>query len=316
MASYLQRSLIDPILPWDKDEIESGRFKRILLIIVVLVLVSSAIIPFLTVTKPDRTKATSIPPRLVKMVLEQKKEVKPPPIPEQPKEEEPEPELEKEQEPEKKTEPEKAPEPEKKPIEKPSAKQVAKKHIAVFDALADLREPDDMQAIKSKRSLSKEQGKAATVTRSLITKKATQGSGGVKVASASRSSGTGTLAGQNTTNVKSDINDAVENTKQVSKSGSLKRSSENIQLAFDKYYSQIFSPYQRALRKNPALQGRVRFNLVIQPDGSVSACTILSSELNDPALEKRLISKIKKMKFGAQNVAVWTGPYLINFFPN
>lgn len=310
MASYLLRSVVNPILPWETDEQEAARFRKILLTFLIVSILFSAIIPFLKVDKPDRNRSVTIPPRLVKMVLEQKKEVKPPPPP--PKEEEPEPEPEKEEpKPEEPKPEEPKPEPEKK-----TAKEVAKKHIAVFDALADLRDPDDMQDLRKNQSMSNDAGEAAQVTRSLITKKATQGSGGIRVATASRSSGTGSLAGQNTTNIKSDIGDAVANTKIRNKSGSLKRSSENIQLAFDKNKSQIDSLYQRALRKDPSLQGRVNFKLTILPNGTVSKVSIVSSELNNPALEKRLLSRIKRIKFGALDVAVWEGTYLINFFPS
>lgn len=312
MASYLLRSIVNPILPWEVDEQERARFRKILISFLLISILLSAIIPFLTVEKPDRNRVVTIPPRLVKMVLEQKKEVEPPPPPQQPEEEEPEEEPE--PEPEKEEEP-KPEEPKPEP-EKETAKEVAKKHIAVFDALADLRDPDDMEDLRKNQSMSNDTGEAAQVTRSLITKKATQGSGGIRVATASQSSGTGSLAGQNTTNIKSDIGDAVANTKIRNKSGTLKRSSENIQLAFDKNKSQIDSLYQRALRKDPSLQGRVNFKLTILPNGTVSKVSILSSELNDPALEKRLISRIKRIKFGALDVAVWEGTYLINFFPS
>ena len=173
-----------------------------------------------------------------------------------------------------------------------------------------------MQDLKQNQSLSNDTGQAAKVTRSLITKKATQGSGGIKVATASRSSGTGALAGQNTTNVKSEIGQAVENTKRKTKSGALKRSDENIQLAFEKHKQAIFRIYNRAVRKDPTLQGRVNFRLTILPDGSVSKCSIVSSELNNPELEKRLIARIKRIKFGAMDVATWNSTYLMNFFPS
>ena len=312
MASYLLRSIIDPILPWDIDEQESSRYNKILIVLLVLSLILSIIIPYIEVEKPDRNKRTTIPPRLVKMVLEQKKkEVKPPPPIEQPKEEEPEPEPEKEEEKPKEEEPPK-PEPEKK-----TAKEVAKKHIAVFDALADLRDPDDMEDLRNNQSLSNDTGKAAEVTRSLITKNATQGSsGGIRVATASKSSGTGTLAGQNTTNVKSEIGSAVANLERKDRSGNTKRSSENIQLAFEKAKPRIFSIYNRALRKDPSLQGTVTFKLTIMPNGTVSKCTITKSDLNNPELEKRIIRQIKKMKFGAMDVATIEIDYPINFFPS
>lgn len=311
MASYLLRSVVNPILPWEKDPEETGRYYKIQVSLLIASIILSFIIPFLEVEKPDRNRATSIPPRLVKMVLEQKQEVKPPPPPEIVEEEEPEPEPEPEKEEEKPKEPE--PEPE---VKKETAKDVAKKHIAVFDALADLRDPDDMEDLRKNQSLSNDAGQAQTVTRNLITKNATSGSGGIQVATASRSSGTGSLAGQNTTNVKSEIDDALENTKRVSKSGSLKRSSENISLAFESHKGAIFTLYQRALRKDPGLQGRVNFRLTIDRSGKVTKCSIDSTELNNPALEKRLIARIKRINFGALDVAVWEGTYLINFFPS
>ncbi len=307
MANYPSMRF-DPVLPWEKNPEESSRFLKVLLSSIAVAILITSIVPFLTVEKPDRTKKTTIPPRLVKMVLEQKKIVEPPPPPPEPeKKEEPEKEPEKELE-KVKDEP--------KPEEKVTAKEVAKKHIAVFDALADLRDLDDIDDLKDNQSLSNDTGKAPEVTRSLITKKnASQGSGGIKVASASRSSGVGTLKGQNATKVTSDIGDAVANTKRKTRDGSSKRSDENIQLMFEKNKPAIFALYHRALRKNPALQGRVVFRLTIDASGKVTKCSVDSSELEDPSLLKRLVAKIKRIKFGAQNVAVWNDTYLINFLP-
>ncbi|MET1253655.1 AgmX/PglI C-terminal domain-containing protein [Aliikangiella maris] len=312
MASYLLTTSVTPILPWESDPQESQRFRRILISLLVASILLSLIIPFIPLEKPDRNRQTSIPPRLVKIVLEQKKEVKPPPPPPEIKEEK-KPEEEKPKEPEK--EPEKKPE-EKKPEPKKTAKEVAKKHIAVFDALADLRDPDDMNDLRKNQSLSNDTGKAEKVTRSIISKKATQGSGGIQVATASQSSGTGTLAGQNTTQVKSEIGEAVANTQRKNRAGNLKRSTENIQLAFEKHKPAIFALYHRELRKDPSIQGRVIFRLTILADGTVAKCSIESSELNNAALEKRLIARVKRINFGAMNVADWNDTYMIHFFPN
>ncbi len=303
MATF-QNFTFDPILPWESNPEETQRFLRILGFCLAFAILVTSIVPFLTVTKDDRRKVTTIPPRLVKMVLEQKKIVEPPPPP---------PEPEKEKEPEK--EPEKVKEPEKKP-EKKTAKEVAKKHIAVFDALADLRDMNDIDDLKNNQSLTNDTGKAAKVTRSLITKKATQGSGGIKVASASRSSGVGALRGQNYTKVTSGIGDAVANTKRTTKDGKQRRSDENIQLTFEKSKPAIFALYHRALRKNPSIQGRVVFRLTIAPNGKVTKCSVDSSEIDDPALLKRLVAKIKRINFGAQPVVTWSDTYLINFLPS
>jgi len=86
MSSYSMRSLLNPILPWEQDQEETSRFKKILLIFLGFSLIFSIIIPLIEIKKPERKK-TTIPPRLVKMILEKKKVIKPPPPPE-PKQEE------------------------------------------------------------------------------------------------------------------------------------------------------------------------------------------------------------------------------------
>ncbi len=302
--AYNPSMSFDPILPWEKKPEETNRFLKLIISAIVISMLISSIVPFLTVKKLDRMKTTTIPPRLVKMILEQKKVVEPPPPPE-PKEEKKEEEKKK---PEEKEE-------EPKPVKEKTAKEVAKKHIAVFDALADLRDLADVDDLKTNKSLSNDTGQVAKVTRSLITKKATQGSGGIRVATASRSSGVGALKGQNVTKVTSNIGDAVANTKRKTRDGSQKRSEENIQLAFDKNKSAIFALYHRALRKNPSLQGRVVFRLTISASGKVTACSVDSSELNEPKLLKRLVSRIKRINFGAQSVVIWNDTYQINFLP-
>ena len=307
VMAYNPSMSFDPVLPWENNAEETNRFLKLIVSAIIISLLISSIVPFLTVAELDRAKTTTIPPRLVKMILEQKKVVEPPPPPP------PEPKEEKKEEEQKKPE-EKKEEP--KPIEVKTAKEVAKKHIAVFDALADLRDLADVDDLKTNQSLSNDTGQAAKVTRSLITKKATQGSGGIRVATASRSSGVGALKGQNTTKVTSNIGDAVANTKRKTKNGSQKRSEENIQLAFDKNKSAIFALYHRALRKNPSLQGRVVFRLTISPSGKVTACSIDSSEIDAPKLLKRLISRIKRINFGAQSVVTWKDTYQINFLPS
>ena len=98
MANYPSMTF-DPVLPWEKNSEEASRFIKVLLSSIAVAILITSIVPFLTVEELDRNKQTTIPPRLVKMVLEQKKIVEPPPPP---------PEPEKEKEPEK--EPEKAPE--------------------------------------------------------------------------------------------------------------------------------------------------------------------------------------------------------------
>jgi TonB family protein len=70
------------------------------------------------------------------------------------------------------------------------------------------------------------------------------------------------------------------------------------------------------LRKNPSLAGQVVVQLTIAPGGEVIQVKILSSELGDEALERKLILKIKRFKFSKANVSKITVTYPIDFLPS
>ncbi len=63
------------------------------------------------------------------------------------------------------------------------------------------------------------------------------------------------------------------------------RRREEIELIFDRNKGAIFALYNRALRVNSVLEGKLLLQLAIEPDGSVSACEVVSSELGDVELE-------------------------------
>jgi hypothetical protein len=56
--------------------------------------------------------------------------------------------------------------------------------------------------------------------------------------------------------------------------------------------------------------------LVIEPNGSVSAVELVSSELGSPALERKLLSRIRLINFGSANVERTTLNYSIDFLPS
>lgn len=58
--------------------------------------------------------------------------------------------------------------------------------------------------------------------------------------------------------------------------------------------------YARALRDNGKLRGRVNLELDIAPTGVVTDCRILSSELNEPELEKKLCARARFFRFKAR----------------
>ena len=99
------------------------------------------------------------------------------------------------------------------------------------------------------------------------------------------------------------------------KSAKAARTREEIELVFDKNKSAIYSLYSRALRDNPALQGKVVLEVTIAPSGEVTECRVISSELGDPELERKLVARVKMFRFEDRDVATMTTTKPIEFFP-
>lgn len=221
-------------------------------------------------------------------------------------------------------------------VRKTQAKQEAQAAAQVFDSLADLREQPDIptsftstqQAIGA--SALAADGPPAATQRNLIGKMAAGGSGGVQVAKASTGGGgagtvggTGRLGKTSTTSIaavastSAKVGDPLkQNSAGTGPSGKARRTSEQIQLVFDRYKGQIYSIYRRALREDPGLEGTLLLKLQIQPNGTVTACSVVSSELSNPDLERKIVVKVKQLNFGTANVEVWSGNFPIKFFPS
>ena len=153
--------------------------------------------------------------------------------------------------------------------------------------------------------------------RSLITSKVGQGSGGINTASLSRGfgGGGGGLAGRSTTTVSSGIGTGEPKAVRSGSGQKASRSREEIELVFDKNKGAIYALYNRALRDNPALQGKVVLELTIAPWGEVTNCRVVSSDLNDPELERKLIARVKLFRFEDRDVEAVTTTKPIDFFP-
>lgn len=93
------------------------------------------------------------------------------------------------------------------------------------------------------------------------------------------------------------------------------RDIELIRKTLDANKGAVYSLYRRALRQDPALEGKVTVSLTIEPDGSLSDVTLISSELNNDALEKKLLARIGMINFGAANVKQTKLEYAFNFLP-
>ena len=186
---------------------------------------------------------------------------------------------------------------------------------------------------------------AGTPTRALITSNATGGSGGINTAAYSRNTGGGGLAGRATTLVEgvagggggggaggggargrgdgtgSGVGGAGGGTGaggalQRGGSGKASRSIEDIKLVFDRNKGSIYAIYNRALREEPSLQGKVVLKLNIAPGGNVVDCRIESSELRTPELEAKLLARIRQFDFGAKDVDVMIVTWPVDFLPS
>ncbi len=301
----------EPAMPWVEYQ-EDKRFRWITLVFLLLFLSTGVVLNSIELPEVEQKNLIDISPRLAKLILE-KQEVKPPPKQELPKEE-----IKKEVE-KKKEKPKKK----KKPAD---AREVAKQSglLALSDELEDLRESFDLDnVLELPQQTSGKEAIIVATTSDLLTSTATRSSGGIQTDTLNRTLTISELAQRQTTKVKSKIeNNDLKLAKLSTGTGSgtgkgtsKKRSGAEIERVFQKNKGGIFFIYNRALRKNPFLAGKVVLELTIAPDGNIIEVKILSSELGDEELERKLLLKIKKFKFARADVAVITVIYPIDFLP-
>ena len=310
----------NPILPWSVSPEVERRFRRILRVNLVAFLVLGIIMPLLPLTQIERPVEDILPPRLAKLMLE-KRPVPPPPKPE-PVVSEPKPLPKKPVEPPKPVakKPKKSviatPKPEK---PRPTARQQAEQSglLALKDSLADLRQNTVAASLRETHALSQAGGNAHKTERAILTAGTTSGSDGIQTANLSRNTGGGQLASRATTKVHSPVGNAPAATVGGKGKGDRQagRSIEEIQMVFDRNKGAIYSVYNRALRNDPTLQGKVVLQLTIAPSGRVTLCKLVSSELHDPDLGKKISQRVKLFDFGAKDVETVTITYPIDFLP-
>jgi TonB family protein len=271
------------------------RFRVILRNLVIALAIIAVVIWFL----PHRTvvqNTESLPERVVQLVME------PPPPPPPPPPPKPEKPLEKAPV---------TPKPQV-PVD-PRVK--ASKSAAVFDALAQLRDMDVDKFAKNQPKTT-DPGDVSIVQRSLIQSKAGGTSGGISAPTSSGlASGSGSLNGIRTADIKDPTLARGGPGTRAGGSGKASRGSEEIALVFTRNKGAIDAMYARALRDNPALTGKVVLEITITPAGDITVARIISSELKDPEFEAKLLARIRLFKFEPKDVATLTATKPIDFFP-
>ena len=282
-------------LPWSPLEEMERRFRVILRNLAIVFGIFAVLMPFL----PRHTQVVnteSLPERVVQLVMEPPP---PPPPPPPPKPEKPV---------------EKAPVTPK-PVVPVDPRVKAAKTAQVFDQLAALRDVDLDKFEKSQQKTT-DPGDVSVVSRNIISSKVGGSSGGISAPTSSGlAAGSGSLRGIYTTQVKDPNLGASGQATRAGGSGKASRSADEIALVFTKNKGAIDAMYARALRDNPALQGKVVLELTIAPSGDITAARIVSSELNDKEFESKLLARIRLFKFDAKDVATLTATKPIDFFP-
>ncbi len=297
-------------LPWTKDDDQDRKFRRLLRTIFLATLTLGLVWPFIPTPEPDPYEVEKIPPRIAKLLLEQSLPPPPPPL-----ESEPEPERITEPEPEKVVE--RTPPPP--PVDRAKvAREKAQAALMPFaEDLADLRDNDLLGTISDNRTLTASVGQSQRTNRSIITSKVGTSSSGINTSDMSRDTGGTGLGGRTTTQVSSPVTGIGRSggARRSGTSGKASRSREEIELVFDRNKGAIFSLYNRALRRDPSLEGKLVLRLTISPSGEVTYCEIVSSELGDSDLERKLVQRIKLFRFESKDVETITTTKPIDFFP-
>ncbi len=292
-------------LPWEGDPEASSRFRRLLTIGILLFVVIGVVTPLLNLPAPKEAATEAVPDRLARLMVEEKAKPPPPPPPPLPKPEPPKPQDK----------------PQPTPVDKVAeARKKAEKSLdRVRDELADLRRDLAQDMPSPTKNLTGAVGAESKAERSLIASKAGTGSAGVQSSNSSRGfgAGAGSLTGHNTTSVSSRVASIGADNKATrsGNSGKAARSQEEIELEFDRNKGAIYALYSRALRDRPELQGKMVLEFTIAPSGDVTACRVVSSELNDPELERKIVARVKLIRFAARDVESITTTKPIEFFP-
>lgn len=293
-------------LPWEGDPLSQQRFRKILLALLSLFLLFGILFPLLP-TPQETAEETAVPERLARVMIETRPKPPPPKPVARPKTEHPRlaaitP----------------------RPTPQEQAHRKAQRQLnQIKDELADLREAMSLSGMASTKLSGAvlADPHSGLAERSLLTSRLASGSGGIGINSApvSRSFGSaaGRLGSHATGRVTSTITglNARGGPTRTGSSGMAGRSREEIETVFDRNKGAIYALYDRALRENPQLQGKLVLEFTIAPSGEVTMCRVLSTDLNDKELEDKIVARVRLFRFAPRNVAPVTTTKPIDFFP-
>jgi hypothetical protein len=339
------------IMPWTKKTESERRLRLAVLVALLICSLFGYLIPIINVPIPERTVAVvEIPERLAKLVKKEPPKPAPMPAPalkqieEEPAAPKEEPKPVKEEPKKPKEEPKPRPE-RKKAGEAPEGggtpgpeprEKVAHVGVLAFkSAFADLMDETPIAKLGTEASLSKESPQVAgqaVAQRSLVAMQAQGGSsGGIGNAGVSRNIGSGNVDrlggggigkgggagnGAGFERVESAIANLEESSRPMSDGVAPGRTDEEIQIVFDRYKAALYRIYNKELRKDPTLRGKMLLRISIETSGAVSMCKVESTDLASPELVAMIVERIKRFNFGPkEGVPKMTILYPIDFLP-
>lgn len=267
------------------------RFKRLLKIFGIPALILAIVIPFLQITEVLDDVIEPVK-RLAKLLPEMPKPEPPKPKPEEPIKPKPQPKAEL-------TDDQKL----------AKAKQKIDKMRQTFDELSALRD----QTLPTAPAQLNTQLITSNVasTRSVDVTKTSGGIGDTAVVDRNATTNVGS---RSTTSVESGIRTGT-GTGGGEGGRALARSLEEIQVVFDRTKGAFYAIYTREQRQRPDMVGKMVVRLTILPSGKVKSAKLVSSELNNPEFEQKIIARILLMDFGPKDVGDFTIDYPLIFFP-
>ena len=304
-------------LDWIPDNKNNRIFNFIVTAVVLVMLILGIVLSSITVPETKRQARNVVPERIANFIIEKKKPepkiVKPKPKPKPILK--PKPEVKKK--PKKKAD---------KPLtkkQKTARKKAAKSGLlALSNELADLMDTSDISSMVAGNV---KKGSASVAVsnqnKSLLTAGVSKGSSGVDAGEYTTTLAKTKLSQREITQVKQSLLASGASSSSSASRSNKNRSSgvraeEGITVVFDQNKSKLYSIYNRARRTTPNLKGKIILQITIAPGGKVTKIKMLSSELNNPKLESRLISRIKMFNFGSQKVESIVVTYPIEFLPS
>jgi periplasmic protein TonB len=317
-------------LEWQPAQVDSRNFHRIVMVVLLFATILLLIVSFIDAPKKDSRTRIDVPNRIAEFISRKEKPIVPPPKPEKPPLPKPKKEPIPEVIPESVIEPTPIEKSEPKPLtdSQKQARKVAEKSglLALANELNDLIETTDVQN-KVNRKLSSEFSKAADSNlvagydANAISAGVAQSGGNVDASQYAKGRDeTTALESRDSSKITNELlansNKAKGSTTATKNRSTGAAAGEDVTIVFDKNKGSLYSLYERERRTTPGLQGKIVLQLIISPEGDVTDIKIISSELNNPALEAKLISRIKLFKFKAGGDKPITITYPIEFLPS